>query len=132
MAMLRRPPVVCRRPSSSMSKIFSSETAPCGAALGRGNESLYELSRSHDQDGRNAHIYYKNIKKLLFWNRWTDFNATWYVPLVDFDPFYGKLNFGYIGFSMEKAKKIKFSGSFVACDLKVGRYRQHVELMKCC
>ena len=37
---------------------------------------------------------------------------------------------------MEKSKKKKttlnLSGSFVACDLKVGRYRKHVELMKCC
>ena len=35
----------------------------------------------------------------------------------------------------EKKKKVKtlyFSGSFVACDLKVGRYRRDVELMKCC
>ena len=29
-------------------------------------------------------------------------------------------------------KKMNFSGCFVACDLKVGRYRQHVELMKRC
>ena len=28
----------------------------CGASLGRGNESLYKWSRSHDQDGRHAHI----------------------------------------------------------------------------
>ena len=32
----------------------------------------------------------------------------------------------------KKVKTFNFSGSFVACDLKVGRYRQHVELMKCC
>ena len=25
-------------------------------------------------------------------------------------------------------KTLNFSGSFVACDLKVGRYRQHVQL----
>ena len=36
---------------------------------------------------------------------------------------------------MEKRKKMKIldvSGSFVACDLKVGRYRQHtcIEVMK--
>ena len=31
---------------------------------------------------------------------------------------------------MEKVKTLNFSGSFVAYDLKVGRYRQHVELMK--
>ena len=29
----------------------------CGASLGRGNESLYKWSRSHDQDGRHAHIW---------------------------------------------------------------------------
>ena len=31
---------------------------------------------------------------------------------------------------MKKVKKLIFSGRFVAFDLKVGRYRQHVELMK--
>ena len=29
----------------------------CGASLGRGNESLYKWTRSHDQDGRHAHIW---------------------------------------------------------------------------
>ena len=29
-------------------------------------------------------------------------------------------------------KTLNLSGSFVACDLKVDRYRQHVEFMKCC
>ena len=33
---------------------------------------------------------------------------------------------------MENVKTLNFSGRFVTCDLKVGRYRQHVELMKCC
>ena len=35
---------------------------------------------------------------------------------------------------MEKVKTLNISGSFVACDLrlKVGRYKQHVEQMKCC
>ena len=55
------------------------------------------------------------------------------LPWVDLDLFYGKVNFGYIGFPMKKkVKRLNFSGRFVACDLKVGRYRQHVELMKCC
>ena len=27
----------------------------CGASLGRGKESLYKWSRSHDQDGRNGY-----------------------------------------------------------------------------
>ena len=29
----------------------------CGASLGRGNESLYKWSRSHDQDGHHAHTW---------------------------------------------------------------------------
>ena len=39
----------------------------CGAPLGRGNESLYKWSRSHDQDGRHAHIWYKPLK--IFFSR---------------------------------------------------------------
>ena len=79
----------------------------------------------------------KALKNLLLWNRWTDFNETWYValgtlahyslykswPWVDLDLLYGKVKFGHIGFSMEKSENIGFfSGRFVACDLKVGRY----------
>ena len=33
---------------------------------------------------------------------------------------------------MEKVKTLNFSESFEACDLNVGRYRQHVEPMVCC
>ena len=29
----------------------------CGTSLGRGNESLFAASESHDQDGRHAHIW---------------------------------------------------------------------------
>ena len=29
----------------------------CGASLGRGNESLFAVSGSHDQDGRHAYIW---------------------------------------------------------------------------
>ena len=29
----------------------------CGASLGRGNEILFAASGSHDQDGRQAHIW---------------------------------------------------------------------------
>ena len=39
----------------------------CGASLGRGNESLYKWSRSHDQDGRHAHIWLKPLK--IFFSR---------------------------------------------------------------
>ena len=49
----------------------------CGASLGRGNESLIPKSRSHDQDGRRAHIW-KPPKNLLQ-NCQADFHETWYV-----------------------------------------------------
>ena len=39
----------------------------CGASLGRGNESVYKWSRSHDQDGRHAHIWWKLLK--IFFSR---------------------------------------------------------------
>ena len=48
-----------------------------GASLGRGNQSLYRWSRSHDQDGHHAHI--KTLKNLLLWIQWTDLNEAWYV-----------------------------------------------------
>ena len=32
---------------------------------------------------------------------------------------------------MKKVKTLNFSGRSVACDMKVGGYRQHVEIMKC-
>ena len=35
-------------------------------------------------------------------------------------------------FNGKKMKTLNFSGSFEAYDLKVGRYKQHVEPMKCC
>ena len=73
----------------------------------------------------------KTLKNLLLWSRWTD----WYVASgtlahrtlykswswVDLDLFYGRANFGYICFSMEKVKKFDF--------WKVGRYRKHVGLL---
>ena len=33
---------------------------------------------------------------------------------------------------MEKMKSLDFSENFVACDVKVGRYKHHIELMKLC
>ena len=50
-------------PDFTFSKKFSSETAwllkpniVCGVSLGRGKESLFAASGSHDQDGRHAVI----------------------------------------------------------------------------
>ena len=58
---VRRPSV---RPSSTMLKhhllrnrLADQSQILCGASLGRGNQSLYKWSRSHDQDGRHGHIW---------------------------------------------------------------------------
>ena len=40
-----------------------------GAFLGWGNEKLLKWSRSVDQDGSHAHIWYKTFKNLLLQNR---------------------------------------------------------------
>ena len=50
------------------------------ASIGRGNQCIYEKSKSHDQDGGHAYIFKKKcifFKNLLL-NRWTDFNETWH------------------------------------------------------
>ena len=47
--------------------------------MGRGDESLIAKSRSHDQDGRHAHIWLKPLKNLLLQNWWADFHETLYV-----------------------------------------------------
>ena len=46
--------------------------------------------------------------------------------------FYGKVKFGYLGFSMGKSENSGFSETIAACDLKVGRCRQLIEIMKVC
>ena len=61
-------PSSVRRPSSSsvvnnFKRLLLQNRLPdqcqilCGASLGRGNESLFAASGSHDQDGRQAHIW---------------------------------------------------------------------------
>ena len=52
----------------------------CGTSRERENESLFKWSRSHDQDGRHAHIW-KNFKNLLLRNRKVDDIETWYAAL---------------------------------------------------
>ena len=55
------------------------------------------------------------------------------MTLSDLDLFYGKVKFGYLGFSMEKVKTVGFfSETIAACDLKVSRCRQLIEIMKVC
>ena len=60
------PASVVLRPSSSVhifkrlllwNRLANQSQILCGASLGRGNESLSKWSRSHDQDGRQAHIW---------------------------------------------------------------------------
>ena len=50
----------------------------------------------------------------------------------DLDLFYGKVKFGYLGFSMEKSENSGFFATIAASDLKVGRCRQLIEFMKVC
>ena len=47
--------------------------------MGRGDESLIVKSRSHDQDGRHAHIWLKPLKNLFLQNWLADLRETWYV-----------------------------------------------------
>ena len=46
----------------------------CGAFMGRGNQSLFAASRSHDQDGQHTHMI--NLQ-----NQQRDFHETWYLAL---------------------------------------------------
>ena len=50
----------------------------------------------------------------------------------DLDLFYGKVKFGNLGFSIGKVKIVDFSETIAACDLKVGRCRQLMKIMKVC
>ena len=40
--------------------------------MGRGNESLFVGSGSHDQDGHHAHIWLKCFQNLLLQNQWAN------------------------------------------------------------
>ena len=68
--MVRRPSV--RRPSSVcpftmlkdlllQNRLANQSQILCKASLGRGNESLFAASGSHDQYGRHAHIQYSPV-----------------------------------------------------------------------
>ena len=51
----------------------------CGASLGRGSESLFAASGSHDQDGRHVQFMVKPLQNLLLQIRKADFHETWYI-----------------------------------------------------
>ena len=42
------------------------------------------------------------------------------------------VKFGNLGFSIGKSENSVFLETIEACDLKVGRYRQLIEIMKVC
>ena len=55
--MLRRPSVHIFKHLLLRNRLANQSQILCGASLGRGNESLFAASRSHDQDGRHTHIW---------------------------------------------------------------------------
>ena len=70
----------------------------------------------------------KNGQKSSSMEPWADSHETWYVALGT--PAHGKVKFGNLGFSIGKVKTVDFSKTIAACDLKVGRCRQLIEIMK--
>ena len=101
----------------------------CGASIGRGNESLFQASGSHDYQ-----IYGKNSSKIFSKSSGTIFHTTWYVAsgtsvhhslcvqrktLGWFLPIFGKVK-GNLGFLYEKVETLDLSESIPVCDLTVG------------
>ena len=117
----------------------------CGASLGRGNEILFAISWSHDQDGRQDHIRWKPFKNLLR-KRQADFHETWYVALwtpahhsflqrMTLERPWPILPQGQIWnlrFSKWKSEHSGFFRNYCTSGLKVGRSRNLIEFMKVC
>ena len=83
------------------------------------------------------HIYGKNLKNLLLLNQWTDFTETWYeawgfCPIIVCINHDFKLTVTCLMAKPFLSINMIFSERFVPCDLKVGRYRQLIELVKLC
>ena len=91
----------------------------------------------------------KNLSKTLLWNKWADFHETNLCSIGELGPIivYSNddtlLTFIYfvawslcicnIGFSIGKSENIGlFKKPIAACDLKVGRCRRLINLMKVC
>ena len=88
----------------------------------------------------------KPFKNPLLQNRQADFHKTWYVASgtaahhrflnddhrVTLTYFKGRSNLVTKPFLWEKVKPVDFSETISACDLKVGRCRQLIEIMKVC
>ena len=52
--------------SSPLKSLGQSKPNFMWSILGKGEQKYKKWSRSHDQDGRHAHIYGKNHKKIFF------------------------------------------------------------------
>ena len=100
---------------------------------------------SYDQDGRQTHIYAKNPSKIFGTGRPISMKLgilhRRLLPIIDCsndDPgvtltyFTTRSNLETKAFLWEKGKTVDFLETIVACDLKVGRCRQLIDLMKVC
>ena len=102
--------------------------------MGWANESLFNWSMSHDQDGCHAHIMVKTLKNLL-WDQKADDLETCYAasgaqvlqvcsnddPGLTLTCFTSRSNLVPYAFVWEKGKTMDFSETVVVCDVKVGR-----------
>ena len=128
-ASVRPSSVGVRRPSSTFSNIFFSETAwPIKAKFyveppWEGGTKVYINGPGHMTKMAAMPIYGKKpFKNLLLQNRRADFHETRYVasgtpahhslykwwPWSDLDLFYGKFKFGNLGFSIGKSENSGF------------------------
>ena len=144
--MLRRPPVVY----SYFSKSFSSVTTlPIRAKFHvappyEGRTKVYMNGPSHRTKMAAMPIYGKNLYKFHLQNRKFYDPETWYAasgtqclqslykwwPWVDFDLFYGNVEFSNLGFSIGKSENGGFFRNY--CDLNVCSCKQNIALMKVC
>ena len=101
---------------------------------GRTTELGYTISSPCEPDGSGE------LKKSSL-NRWTDFNETWYLAsimvcinhdlVLTLTYFTARSVLVMWSFQWGNVKTLDL-GSFGACDLNVGRYRQLIEFMKLC
>ena len=115
----------------------------CGASLGWGNESLYKWSKSHDQDGRHAHIYYilkvffSGTERLMTLKLGIQHGGHEYYHVCSNDTlgltltyFMARSNLVPYVFVWEKVKTMDFSETIVVYDIKAGRCSQLNESFK--
>ena len=100
--------------------------------MGWRNEYLFKRSRSHDQDGRHAHIWLKTLKNLLLRNQKADDLETWdaalgarVLPIYSNDDpgltltyFTARSSVVPYAFVWEKGITMDFSETIVVYDLK--------------